>query len=122
MLVASILKRLKWLSQSLSLYFVGRLTLSYNLSQIGHCNGLFQPHGFVSDAFTTPLSNAKQTSRSCYAKCISQRFTEGDLNKGENVCIDRCVSKYNEVQKKIGEKLQARGAANASGGSTFSAL
>ena len=67
--------------------------------------------------------NAKQTSRSCYAKCISQRFAEGDLNKGENVCIDRCVSKYNEVQKKIGEKLQARGAANAaSAGSTFSAL
>lgn len=115
-------KRLKWLSQSLSLYFVGRLSLSYNLFQIGHCNGLFQPDGLVSDAFTTPLSNAKQTSRSCYSKCISQRFTEGDLNKGENVCIDRCVSKYNDVQKKIGEKLQARGAANASGGSTFSAL
>ncbi|KAM6497922.1 Tim10/DDP family zinc finger domain containing protein, partial [Amanita muscaria] len=50
---------------------------------------------------------------SCYAKCISQRFTEGDLTKGENVCIDRCVSKYNEVQKKIGEKLQAKGAASA---------
>ena len=96
--------------------------LSYNLFQIGYCNGLFQPDGLVSDAFTTPLSNAKQTSRSCYSKCISQRFTEGDLNKGENVCIDRCVSKYNDVQKKIGEKLQARGAANASGSSTFSAL
>ncbi|KAF8735743.1 hypothetical protein AX14_001533 [Amanita brunnescens Koide BX004] len=70
----------------------------------------------VTDFFNRMVS-------SCYAKCISQRFAEGDLNKGENVCIDRCVSKYNEVQKKIGEKLQARGAANAaSAGSTFSAL
>ncbi len=69
------------------------------------------------------MSNAEQSFRSCYAKCISQRFTEGDLNKGENVCIDRCVSKYNEVQKKVGEKLQARGAANAaSAGSTFNPL
>ncbi|KAF8350251.1 Tim10/DDP family zinc finger-domain-containing protein [Amanita rubescens] len=70
----------------------------------------------VTDFFNRMVS-------SCYAKCISQRFTEADLNKGENVCIDRCVSKYNEVQKKVGEKLQARGAANAaSAGSTFNAI
>ncbi|KAF8624797.1 hypothetical protein AX15_005686 [Amanita polypyramis BW_CC] len=70
----------------------------------------------VTDFFNRMVS-------SCYAKCISQRFAEGDLNKGENVCVDRCVAKYNEVQKKVGEKLQARGAANAAGtGSTFSTL
>ncbi|KIM48423.1 hypothetical protein M413DRAFT_440152 [Hebeloma cylindrosporum] len=34
---------------------------------------------------------------------------------GESVCIDRCVAKFNDVQKKVGEKLQARGAANAGG-------
>jgi len=60
---------------------------------------------------------------SCYAKCISQRFAEGDLTKGENVCVDRCVAKYNEVQKKVGEKLQAKGSAASGGtGSTFGTL
>ncbi|KAF5377460.1 hypothetical protein D9615_005176 [Tricholomella constricta] len=52
---------------------------------------------------------------SCHSKCISARYAEADLNKGESVCIDRCVAKFNEVQKKVGEKLQSRGAANAGG-------
>jgi len=39
------------------------------------------------------------------------------------VCIDRCVAKFNEVQKKVGEKLQNRGAAAAGGGgSAFGSL
>ena len=59
------------------------------------------------------------TLRSCHAKCISSRYAEGDLNKGESVCIDRCVSKFFEVNKKVGEKLQAMGASagGAAGGS-----
>ncbi|KAI8995335.1 Tim10/DDP family zinc finger-domain-containing protein [Trametes punicea] len=48
---------------------------------------------------------------SCHAKCISPRYAEGDLNKGESVCIDRCVAKFFEVNKKVGEKMQAVGAA-----------
>ncbi len=40
---------------------------------------------------------------------------EGDLNKGESVCIDRCVAKFFEVNKKVGEKLQGMGA-NATAG------
>ena len=55
-------------------------------------------------------------SRSCHAKCINTRYAEGDLNKGESVCIDRCVAKFFEVNKKVGEKLQAMGA-NAAGAS-----
>ncbi|KAF5368314.1 hypothetical protein D9758_002361 [Tetrapyrgos nigripes] len=53
---------------------------------------------------------------SCHTKCVGTRYTEGDLNKAEMVCIDRCVAKYNEVQKKVGEKIQSRGAASAGGG------
>ncbi|KAJ3990457.1 Tim10/DDP family zinc finger-domain-containing protein [Lentinula detonsa] len=53
---------------------------------------------------------------SCHAKCITPRYTDGELNKGEMVCIDRCVSKYNEVQKKVGEKIQSRGAAAGGAG------
>ncbi|EPQ60934.1 hypothetical protein GLOTRDRAFT_6549, partial [Gloeophyllum trabeum ATCC 11539] len=52
---------------------------------------------------------------SCHSKCISQRYTEGDLNKGESVCVDRCVAKFFEVNKKVGEKLQSIGP-NAGGG------
>ncbi|TFK23111.1 hypothetical protein FA15DRAFT_621455, partial [Coprinopsis marcescibilis] len=51
--------------------------------------------------------------QSCYNKCVGARFpADGDLNKGESVCIDKCVGKYTDVQKKVGEKLQSRGAAS----------
>ena len=52
-------------------------------------------------------------SRSCHNKCVSARYAEGDLNKGESVCIDRCVAKFFEVNKKVGEKLQNMGAGAA---------
>ena len=64
------------------------------------------------------IASENKYARSCHAKCISTRYAEADLNKGESVCIDRCVAKFNEVQKKVGEKLQSRGAANAAGGAT----
>lgn len=38
------------------------------------------------------------------------------MNKGESVCIDRCVAKFFEVNKKVGEKLQAVGAAAGGAG------
>lgn len=28
---------------------------------------------------------------SCHTKCISPRYAEADLNKGESVCVDRYV-------------------------------
>ena len=60
--------------------------------------------------------------RSCHAKCISTRYAEGDLNKGESVCIDRCVAKFFEVNKKVGEKMRAVGAAAGGGPSAFGSL
>jgi import inner membrane translocase subunit TIM10 len=33
----------------------------------------------------------------CHAKCISTKYHDADLNKGEGVCTDRCVAKYMEV-------------------------
>ncbi|KZT21714.1 hypothetical protein NEOLEDRAFT_1072986 [Neolentinus lepideus HHB14362 ss-1] len=61
---------------------------------------------------------------SCHTKCISQRYTEGDLNKGESVCIDRCVAKFFEVNKKVGQKLQSLGpgATGGAGGSAFGSI
>lgn len=68
----------------------------------------------ITDVFNRLVS-------SCHAKCINTRYAEGDLNKGESVCIDRCVGKFFEVNKKVGEKLQAMGA-NAAGGASQSAF
>ncbi|QRV76861.1 import inner membrane translocase subunit TIM10 [Ceratobasidium sp. AG-Ba] len=68
----------------------------------------------ITDVFNRLVS-------SCHAKCISTRYAEPDLNKGESVCIDRCVAKFFEVNKKVGEKLQTmgQGAAGAGSGSSF---
>jgi len=62
----------------------------------------------------TDLPCAHRLAQSCTKKCLPKDYREGDLNKGESVCIDRCVGKYMEVNIKIGEKMQsdaqARGA------------
>ena len=68
-----------------------------------------------------PFAHADTTSfshRTCHSKCINTRYAEADLNKGESVCIDRCVGKYFEVNKKVGEKLQAVGANAQAAGNT----
>lgn len=52
-------------------------------------------------------------------KCIPTDYREGELNKGEGVCIDRCSAKFFEVQMKVSEQLQseaqAKGAAGGGG-------
>ncbi|KAG8757488.1 protein transporter tim10 [Serendipita sp. 396] len=53
---------------------------------------------------------------SCASKCLSQRYAEGDLTKGESVCIDRCVGKFLEANKIIGEKLKESGGSMNPGG------
>ncbi|GAB1726367.1 hypothetical protein KC367_g1369 [Hortaea werneckii] len=42
----------------------------------------------------------------CTKKCIPPEYREADLNKGESVCLDRCVSKFFEVNVKVSEKMQ----------------
>ncbi|KAL6234102.1 mitochondrial import inner membrane translocase subunit tim10 [Aspergillus navahoensis] len=53
-------------------------------------------------------------SESCSKKCIPNDYREGDLNKGESVCLDRCVGKFFEVNIKVSEKMQ--GVAGQQGG------
>ena len=50
---------------------------------------------------------------SCHKKCVPPKYSDGELNKGEMVCIDRCVVKYLEVHQKVGVKLQQQMEANA---------
>lgn len=43
----------------------------------------------------------------CQKKCIPPKYSEGDLGKGEAVCLDRCVAKYLDIHERIGKKLTA---------------
>jgi import inner membrane translocase subunit TIM10 len=52
----------------------------------------------------------------CTKKCIPPQYREADLNKGESVCLDRCVSKFFEVNVKVSEKMQGEAAAKQGGG------
>jgi mitochondrial import inner membrane translocase subunit TIM10 len=53
----------------------------------------------------------------CTQKCIPKDFHEGELNKGESVCLDRCVSKFLEATIKANEKVKNEAVSgNASGG------
>ncbi|ODQ59396.1 hypothetical protein WICANDRAFT_32579 [Wickerhamomyces anomalus NRRL Y-366-8] len=50
----------------------------------------------MSKTFNTML-------KSCRNKCIPDEYGEADLNKGEMMCIDRCVAKYYKTNLKIGQ-------------------
>ncbi|KAL8797888.1 MAG: hypothetical protein Q9195_000240 [Heterodermia aff. obscurata] len=45
-------------------------------------------------------------NQSCTKKCIPPDYREADLNKGESVCLDRCVAKFFDVTMKVSEKMQ----------------
>jgi len=63
----------------------------------------------VSDMFS-------RLTQSCLKKCIPADYREGDLNKGESVCLDRCVAKFFEVNVKVSEKMQGEAAGRQQGG------
>ncbi|PYH44814.1 Tim10/DDP family zinc finger protein, partial [Aspergillus saccharolyticus JOP 1030-1] len=62
----------------------------------------------ISDMFS-------RLTQSCIKKCVPTDYREGDLNKGESVCLDRCVAKFFEVNIKVSEKMQGE-AARGQGG------
>ncbi|XP_033099503.1 mitochondrial import inner membrane translocase subunit Tim10-B-like [Anneissia japonica] len=41
----------------------------------------------------------------CQSKCVPSTYHEGDLTKGEAVCLDRCVAKYLEIHETLGKTL-----------------
>ncbi|KAK4951635.1 protein transporter tim10 [Elasticomyces elasticus] len=52
----------------------------------------------------------------CTRKCIPPTYREADLNKGESVCLDRCVAKFFEVNVKVSEKMQGEAATTSRAG------
>ncbi|KAM3425031.1 Mitochondrial import inner membrane translocase subunit [Cercospora zeina] len=61
-----------------------------------------------------------QLVETCTKKCIPNNYREGDLNKGESVCLDRCVAKFFEVNIKVSEKMQGEAQSRQSGGGFMS--
>jgi len=55
----------------------------------------------------------RRMSKTCHEKCIGSKYYEPDLNKGESVCVDRCVAKYLEVNVKVGEYMAQMSGQNA---------
>ncbi|KAI9171658.1 mitochondrial import inner membrane translocase subunit TIM10 [Paramyrothecium foliicola] len=53
----------------------------------------------------------------CQKKCIPTDYREGELNKGESVCLDRCTAKFLEASVKISEIMQQQNQAAPQGGS-----
>lgn len=51
------------------------------------------------------LTGSNRLVGSCHKKCIApddaHRYHEGDLLKGEAVCIDRCTAKFFEVSPSL---------------------
>ncbi|KAH0282907.1 hypothetical protein M436DRAFT_36716 [Aureobasidium namibiae CBS 147.97] len=58
----------------------------------------------------------------CTKKCIPNTYREGDLNKGESVCLDRCVGKFFEVNIKVSEKMQGEAAGKQGGVGGFGGM
>ncbi|WOL14933.1 Mitochondrial import inner membrane translocase subunit TIM10 [Canna indica] len=46
--------------------------------------------------------------KTCFDKCIEKRYKESELYIGENSCVDRCVSKYSQVNNIIGQILASQ--------------
>ncbi|KAJ8096919.1 hypothetical protein POJ06DRAFT_46543 [Lipomyces tetrasporus] len=42
----------------------------------------------------------------CLEKCVPNYYSDGDLNKGESNCVDRCIGKFFQTIKVIGTEMQ----------------
>uniref|UniRef100_T1KMP1 Mitochondrial import inner membrane translocase subunit n=1 Tax=Tetranychus urticae TaxID=32264 RepID=T1KMP1_TETUR len=47
----------------------------------------------------------QRMNASCMKKCISPKYRDAELSKGESVCLDRCVAKFVDIHSKIGKKV-----------------
>jgi import inner membrane translocase subunit TIM10 len=64
---------------------------------------------------STVTNTLRSLQRSCQAKCIAPDYREPELNKGESVCLDRCVAKFLDASLKISDIMQAQAEAGGAG-------
>ncbi|KAK4454585.1 mitochondrial import inner membrane translocase subunit tim-10 [Podospora aff. communis PSN243] len=51
----------------------------------------------------------------CSLKCVDKTYREGELSKGEAVCLDRCAAKFFEAHAKISDQLQQQSSQQGGG-------
>ncbi|RKU44609.1 protein transporter tim10 [Coniochaeta pulveracea] len=51
----------------------------------------------------------------CSQKCVPKDYREGELNKGESVCLDRCASKFFEAHQIVSQQLEKESAQRGGG-------
>lgn len=51
--------------------------------------------------FYLGLTNSPRLADTCFKKCVNSDYKETELNKGESVCLDRCVNKFVEAFQKV---------------------
>ncbi|KAH3662269.1 hypothetical protein OGAPHI_005518 [Ogataea philodendri] len=56
------------------------------------------------EAMNSTLNTIK---KQCMIKCVPDEYGEGELNKGESSCTDRCVVKFMQANRILGEYAQA---------------
>lgn len=72
-------------------------------------------HQLAANADQKNDPNQNSMLKVCSAKCIDKTYREGELSKGEAVCLDRCSAKFFEAHTAISEQLQKEGAARGFG-------
>ncbi|KAK6203522.1 Tim10/DDP family zinc finger-domain-containing protein [Scheffersomyces amazonensis] len=88
--------RTSFLSMSL---FIG------NTSQYGTASVDPEKIKIAEVQFIAQASTFNRMLSSCQTKCLQHHYSEGDLNTGEQSCIDRCVSKYVKTNLAIGNEF-----------------
>lgn len=61
------------------------------------------------DVFRVVPTEDPETKQAQTSPCTCRRYKEGDLNVGENSCVDRCASKYWQVTGIVGQMLGGAG-------------
>ncbi|KAJ3334108.1 protein transporter tim10 [Blyttiomyces sp. JEL0837] len=72
-----------------------------------------QMQGFEDVVAEIESDFRRRLINNCYSKCIDPKYhSDGELNKGESVCLDRCVSKFmltntliEKVSNEVGNNL-----------------
>jgi import inner membrane translocase subunit TIM10 len=77
---------------------------------------------FDTPLTSTPSSNPNSLQKSCQLKCVPTDYREGELNKGESVCLDRCTAKFLDTSMKVSEIMQQQGQAMGAQGGGSSGL
>lgn len=51
------------------------------------------------------IMNLHRAVKQCGGKCIPGRYVDGELNKGESVCVQRCLNKFMDVLEVVSSQL-----------------